>query len=102
MWDDRPMTSQGLARESRAGVFTLVCLSLSVAMHTWVAGVLPSLPAIVAGAGLVLLVAFALAGRERQFPLIATVLLTAQAGLHYLFEALPHAGHHGEAAFANV
>ncbi|EXG79762.1 hypothetical protein [Cryptosporangium arvum] len=96
------MTSQGFARESRAGVFTLVCLSLSVVLHTVAAGSTPSAPAILAGAGLVLVVAFALAGRERRFPLIATVLIGAQFGLHYLFEALPHAGHHGEAAIASV
>lgn len=100
MWDYRPMTSQGLAREARAGMFTLVCLSLSVALHSWVAGALPSLPAMFAGAGLVLLVALVLAGRERQLPLIAAVLLGSQIGLHYLFEALPHAGHHGVAAVA--
>ncbi|SHM89555.1 hypothetical protein [Cryptosporangium aurantiacum] len=88
------MTSQGLAREARAGVFTLVCLSLSIALHSWAAGSLPSGPAMVAGAGLVLVAAVLLAGRERGFPLIAGVLLAAQVGLHYLFEALPHAGHH--------
>ncbi|GAA0257112.1 hypothetical protein [Cryptosporangium japonicum] len=96
------MTSQGFARESRAGVFTLVCLSLSVLLHTVAAGSMPSAPAILAGAGLVLVVAFALAGPERRFPVIAAVLLGAQFGLHYLFEALPHAGHHGEAAFSSV
>jgi hypothetical protein len=96
------MTSQGLAREARAGVFTLVCLSLSVALHSWVAGALPSLPAMFAGAGLVLVVAFGLAGRERRFPLIAATLLASQAGLHVLFEALPHAGHHGVAAPSSV
>jgi hypothetical protein len=51
-----------------------------------------------AGAGLVLVVAAVLAGRERGFPLIAGVLLAAQTGLHFLFEAMPHAGHHGAAA----
>jgi hypothetical protein len=38
----------------------------------------------------VLLVAFALAGRERGFPVIVLALLGAQAGLHFLFEAVPH------------
>ncbi|GAA3391196.1 hypothetical protein GCM10020369_48160 [Cryptosporangium minutisporangium] len=51
----------------------------------------------VAGAGLVLVAAALLAARERRFPLIAGVLLVAQTGLHYLFEALPHAGHHATA-----
>src|SRR5690242_5005393 len=92
------MTSQGLVREVRAGVFTLVSLSLSIALHSWAAGSLPSMPAMVGGAGLVLLVAVLLAGRERGFPVIAGALLAAQAGLHYLFEALPHAGHHVVAA----
>lgn len=96
------MTSQGFARESRAGVFTLVCLSLSVVLHTVAAGAMPSVPAVLAGAGLVLVVAFVLAGRECRFPLIAGVLLASQFGLHYLFEALPHAGHHGEVAFSSV
>ena len=94
------MTSQGPAREARAGVFTLVCLCLSVALHSWAAGALPSLPAMFAGAGLVLVVAFVLADRERQLPLITAVMLASQLGLHYLFEALPHAGHHGVAAVA--
>lgn len=88
------MTSQGLLREARAGVFTLVCLSLSVALHAWASGSAPAPTAIVAGAGLVLVAAAVLAGRERGFPVIVGVLLTAQCGLHYLFEAIPHAGHH--------
>jgi hypothetical protein len=88
------MTGQGLLREVRAGVFTLVCLSLSVALHSWAAGTLPAPTAVFAGAGLVLLVAVVLAGRERRFPLIAAVLLGAQAGLHYLFEAVPHGDPH--------
>ena len=92
------MRSQGLAREARAGMFTLVCLSTSVVLHSSAAGSLPSVPAMLAGAGLVLVVAYLLTGRERGFPLIAGVLLTAQAGLHYVFEALPHAGHHGAVA----
>jgi hypothetical protein len=87
------MTGQGLLREARAGVFTLVCLSLSVALHSWAAGELPPLTALFAGAGLVLLVAFALTGSERGFGPIVLALLGAQAGLHYLFEAVPHAGH---------
>jgi hypothetical protein len=88
------MTSQGLYREARAGVFALVCLSSSVALHGWASGTLPSVTAIVAGAGLALAVAILLAGRERGFPMIVAVLLCAQAGLHYLFESVPHAGHH--------
>lgn len=96
------MTSQGLAREARAGVFTLVCLSSSVALHSWAAGALPSVPAMFAGAGLVLVVAFVLAGRERRFPAIAATLLAAQAALHVLFEVLPHAGHHGVAEPSSV
>ncbi|MFI5958712.1 hypothetical protein [Cryptosporangium sp. NPDC051539] len=92
------MTSQGFAREARAGVFTLVCLSLSIALHSWAAGGPPSMTAMFAGAGLVLVVAFGLAGRERRYPFLVSVMLTAQAVLHLLFEVLPHAGHHGEAA----
>ncbi|TQS45654.1 hypothetical protein [Cryptosporangium phraense] len=90
------MTGQGFAREARAGVFTLVCLGLSIALHSWVSRDLPSTTAIFAGAGLVLVVAFGLAGRERRYPFILTTMLTAQAALHVLFEVLPHAGHHGE------
>ena len=87
------MTGQGLLREARAGVFTLVCLSLSVALHSWASGSAPALTALFAGAGLVLLVAVALAGRERGFPAIVVTLLAAQCALHYLFEAVPTGDH---------
>lgn len=88
------MTGQGLLREARAGVFTLVCLSLSVALHSWASGTAPALTALFAGAGLVLLLAVALAGRERGFPVIVVTLLAAQGALHYLFEAVPTGDHH--------
>jgi hypothetical protein len=87
------MTGQGLLREARAGAFTLVCLSLSVALHSWASGSAPALTAMFAGAGLVLLVAMALAGRERGFPVIVLTLLGAQCALHYLFEAVPTGDH---------
>lgn len=88
------MTSQGLLREARAVVFTVLALSVSVALHSWARGALPAVLAILAGGGLVGLSAVALAGRERGLPVIAALLLAAQGGLHGLFSVVPATGGH--------
>lgn len=88
------MTSQGLLREARAVVFTVLALSVSVALHSWASGALPPMLAILAGGGLVGLSAVVLAGRERGFLVIAALLLAAQGGLHGLFSIVPPTGGH--------
>jgi hypothetical protein len=88
------VTSQGLLREARALVFVLVCLSLSVALHTWAHGDLPSIVAMLAGAGLVGSVAVPMAGRQRGLPVIAVGLAVTQAGLHGLFTIVPSGDAH--------
>ncbi|WP_143175428.1 hypothetical protein [Cryptosporangium aurantiacum] len=88
------MTSQGLLREARALVFVLVCLSLSVTLHTWAHGDQPPILVLMAGAGLVLSVALPLTGRQRGLPVIAAGLAVTQAGLHGLFTLVPSGGAH--------
>lgn len=60
------MTVPGILREARALVFVLVCLSLSAALHTWAHGDLPPRLALLAGAGLVTIVAIPLTGRASR------------------------------------
>jgi hypothetical protein len=86
------MTGPGLLREVRALVFALVCLSLSIALHSWAHGETPPLLAVLAGGGSVLSVALPLTGRERGLPVITLALGGTQAGLHLLFSAIP-SGH---------
>ncbi|GAA3388632.1 hypothetical protein [Cryptosporangium minutisporangium] len=88
------MTSQGLLREARALVFVLVCLSLSVTLHSWAHGGLPPLMALLAGAGSVIPVAMLLTGRQRGLPVIAAGLAVTQVGLHGLFSVVPSADAH--------
>jgi hypothetical protein len=83
------MTGQGLLREGRAAVFTLVCVGVAAVLHTWADGSAPSPLALMAGFGLVLGLSLLLTGRERGFGEIAVMLLAAEAGLHYLFVAVP-------------
>lgn len=88
------MTGPGLLRELRALVFVLVCLSLSVALHGWAHGELPSLLAVLAGGGLVAVVALPLTGRQRGLPVITAALAVTQAGLHAVFALVPTGGTH--------
>jgi hypothetical protein len=88
------MTGPGLLREARALVFVLVCLALSVALHGWAHGELPSLVAVLAGGGLLLSVAIPLTGRQCGLPLITAALAVTQAGLHALFAVLPSGSGH--------
>lgn len=83
------MAVQGLMREARAGVFAALCLSLSAALHTAVAGMAPSATALLAGCALTWGAAFAAARKERGYLAIAVLMLLGQAGLHLLFHALP-------------
>lgn len=83
------MNEPGILREARALVFVLVCLSLSAALHSWAHGDLPPVPALLAGAGLVTVVAMPLTGAQRGLPLIAGALALTQAGLHVLFTVMP-------------
>ncbi|MFG1922577.1 hypothetical protein [Cryptosporangium sp. NPDC048952] len=83
------MGNPGLLREVRALVFVLVCVSLSVALHTWAHGHVPSLVSVLAGAGLVVPLAVVLTGRERGLPVIAAALAVTQAGLHGVFSMGP-------------
>ncbi|MFG1921685.1 hypothetical protein [Cryptosporangium sp. NPDC048952] len=86
------MTGPGLLREVRALVFVLVCLSLSVALHSWAHGAVPPPLAVLAGGGLLVSVAVPLTGRQRGLPTIAGTLAVTQVGLHVLFSVVP-AGH---------
>jgi hypothetical protein len=88
------MTVPGILREARALVFVLVCLSLSAALHTWAHGDLPPLLSLLAGAGLVTIVAVPLTGRQRGLPVIAGALAITQTGLHALFTAVPAGAPH--------
>lgn len=88
------MTVPGMMREARALVFVLVCLSLSTALHSWAHGHLPPLIALIAGAGLVTVVAVPLTGRQRGLPVIAGALALVQAGLHGLFTLIPAGAPH--------
>ncbi|GAA0265883.1 hypothetical protein GCM10009539_60680 [Cryptosporangium japonicum] len=83
------MTGPGLLREARALVFVLVCLSLSVALHSWAHGEIPPLLAVLAGGGLVLSVALPLTGRQRGLPMITGALAVTQLGLHLVFSVMP-------------
>jgi hypothetical protein len=79
------MGNPGLLREARALVFVLVCVSLSVALHGWAHGHLPTPLALLAGSGLVVPPALMLTGRQRGLWTIAGALAVAQGGLHVVF-----------------
>ncbi|MBT2226544.1 MFS transporter [Nonomuraea sp. NEAU-A123] len=93
-------------RLARSASFTVVCVALSAIGH-WLAGGNAPGPAMVAGAGAVVLAAAtAMAGRERSRPLIIGLLGTAQVGLHVLFASqgeTPHlAGVHGQSTWPGM
>ncbi|MGW0910970.1 hypothetical protein ACWD1Z_04345 [Streptomyces sp. NPDC002784] len=79
------MTAGWGTRTTRAAVFAAVCVLLAALGHVLMSGShVPAwtLAAGVAGAGAV---GWCLAGRERGLPLVVTVVVAAQTGLHSVF-----------------
>ncbi len=83
------MAEHGALRTYRAVVFTAVCVLLTAVGHGLSAGHAPEPAAVLAGAGLLLLIARYLTGRERSLGDITVGVWAAQIGLHLLFNAVP-------------
>ena len=83
------MPDQGVLRTARTVFFTAVCLLLSTTGHAFAAGDVPAPAAVVAGGGLVFLVAHRLAGREWSLIQVTGTVLVSQLGLHALFSYVP-------------
>ncbi|MGW2422177.1 hypothetical protein ACWC0C_23480 [Streptomyces sp. NPDC001709] len=79
------MTAGWCARSIRAAVFAAVCVLLAALGHVLMSG--RDVPAWALAAGLAVTGAagWCLAGRERGLPLIVTVVVAAQTGLHEAF-----------------
>src|SRR3954447_221090 len=75
-------------RVVRAMPFAAVCVVVSALGHGAAGGGSVPTRALLLGAGVVLALAAALAGRERSLPSIATALATGQIGLHLLFHSM--------------
>lgn len=81
-------------RLTRAAIFALVCVSLSMTGHTFASGDTVPVSAMAAGWFAVFACAALLAGRERSLPGIAGLLLGGQLVLHVLFSSgQGHRGH---------
>ncbi|TDE47859.1 MFS transporter [Nonomuraea mesophila] len=85
-------------RLARTTVFAVVCLGLGAAAHVLGGASVPA-PAMAGGLAVAFAAAYALAGRERSFTMILSLLTALQIVLHVLFSlshpATPHvmAGH---------
>ncbi|WP_033324199.1 hypothetical protein [Actinomadura atramentaria] len=79
-------------RAARAVVFATVCVALAASGHAAAGGDAPPLRALTTGFGGALLLALALAGRERSLPTIAGVLVGGQYALHCVFSGAAAGG----------
>ncbi|MFE5185942.1 hypothetical protein [Streptomyces sp. NPDC056628] len=80
------MTAGWGVRAIRAAVFASVCVLLAALGHTLMSGAAVPWWTLVAGAPATCLAGWCLAGRERGLPLVVSVVVVAQGGLHAVFE----------------
>ncbi|MER6677567.1 hypothetical protein [Streptomyces sp. NPDC000983] len=93
------MTAGWCSRTVRAAVFAAVCVLLAALGHVLMSGSHVPAWALAAGAVVTGGAGWRLAGRERGLPLVVTVVVAAQTGLHWGFSlAQPSAGAAGAAA----
>ncbi|WP_326690980.1 hypothetical protein OIE63_30165 [Streptomyces sp. NBC_01795] len=78
-------------RTARAAVFTALCVTLSAGAHVLLSGSPVPLPPLVAISAGVFLLAFALAGRERGFTRIASLLIPLELAADTVFTTGQHA-----------
>ncbi|MGW0146463.1 hypothetical protein ACWDVU_12735 [Streptomyces sp. NPDC003333] len=91
------MTAGWGVRAIRAAVFASVCVLLAALGHTLMSGAAVPWWTLVAGALATWGAGWCLAGRERGLPLVVSVVVVAQGGLHAVFEAVgggPAVGDH--------
>ncbi|MFC9679618.1 hypothetical protein [Streptomyces sp. NPDC056948] len=79
------MTAGWCARMVRAAVFAAVCLLLAAVGHVLMSGSTVPSWTLAAGFAVTSGVGWVLAGRERGFPLIVSVVVVAQGALHSAF-----------------
>lgn len=79
------MTAGWCTRTIRAAVFAAVCVLLAALGHVLMSGSQVPTWALAAGVAATGTVGWCLAGRERGLPLIVTVVVAAQTGLHSAF-----------------
>ncbi|MFF4249817.1 hypothetical protein ACFY1L_01240 [Streptomyces sp. NPDC001663] len=79
------MTAGWCSRTIRAAVFAAVCVLLAALGHVMMSGSDVPAWALAAGAAATGIAGWCLAGRERGLPLIVTVVVAAQTGLHSAF-----------------
>ncbi|MEU6252578.1 hypothetical protein [Streptomyces sp. NPDC047043] len=79
------MTAGWCSRTIRAAVFAAVCVLLAALGHVMMSGRDVPAWAMAAGVALTGVAGWCLAGRERGLPLIVTVVVAAQTGLHSAF-----------------
>jgi len=82
------MTTGWGVRALRAAVFASVCVLLAALGHTLMSGAAVPWWTLVAGALATSGVGWCLAGRERGLPLVVSVVVVAQGGLHAVFEVV--------------
>ncbi|MEU6531268.1 hypothetical protein ABZ869_19030 [Streptomyces sp. NPDC046928] len=91
------MTAGWGVRAIRAAVFASVCVLLAALGHTLMSGTAVPWWTLVVGALATWGAGWCLAGRERGLPLVVSVVVVAQGGLHAVFEAVgsgPAVGDH--------
>ncbi|CCK28324.1 hypothetical protein BN159_3945 [Streptomyces davaonensis JCM 4913] len=81
------MTAGWCTRTIRAAVFAAVCVLLAALGHVLMSGRQVPVWALVGGVAVTAVVGWVLAARERGLPLIVTVVVAAQTGLHSAFSA---------------
>jgi hypothetical protein len=87
-WDNRVIMSQKpVLPTGRAAVFTVVCVLLAVAVHSWMSGAAVPPWAVLAGLVPVFVTARLASGRERSLGAILLLMGLDQTALHLLFEA---------------
>ncbi|MEU3018685.1 MULTISPECIES: hypothetical protein [unclassified Nocardiopsis] len=86
------MSDSEQCRPLRAGVFTLVCVSLSAIGHTVSSGHDVPVPGLLVGTAVVLAVAWALTGRRHGPGMLTAWMLWGQLALHVTFSATQEAG----------
>lgn len=80
------MTAGWCVRAIRAAVFAAVCVLLAALGHVLMAGATVPWWTLAAGVALTGGVGWCLAGRERGLPLVVSIVVVAQGGLHAAFE----------------
>ncbi|MGH3312754.1 MAG: hypothetical protein ACRDP3_19600, partial [Streptomyces sp.] len=77
-------------RTARAGVFTALCVTLSAGAHVLLSGAPLPLTPLLAVSGMIFLLAFALAGRERRYGRIAALLIPLELLADTVFTSGQH------------